>query len=172
LLIEGILSRLEQMLQLTIDDDARAELIKVGLLQDDPTVKKINVTIHTGGEAWPDVLNTNDSGPDAYAPTYTIGGSYGSQFWRRRFRVEFNIFFAGTSRDDARKKSLLLLSRALHGLVTWDVSGEIATDSFGEHPYIIQVAQSWIEEGGGEGDYNWRGEMRLEFITELEPVDL
>ena len=52
----------------------------------------------------------------------------------------------------------------------WDIGNEVALDDFGEFAYALQVCETWIREGGGEGDYNWRGEMRIEAMTQHEPT--
>ena len=41
-------------------------------------------------------------------------------------------------------------------------------DSFGERAYAVQVYKLYVEEGGGEGDYNWRGCIMVEYFTMKE----
>lgn len=174
-LMDATVDRLRLKLREEQDDQARAGLVRAGKLQADPTDKKVNVLIHPGGEEWPDILNT-DTGESAgmYVPaTYEIGGLYGGTFWRRRFRVELSIFFSNeTSRDNSRQKALVVLHRAHNALLTWDVGREVGRDDFGEHAYALQVTKMNIREGGGDGDFNWRGDLWLEFLTSIEPREI
>lgn len=174
-LIDAMEILLTENLITGINDDARAGLIRAGLLQQDPTLKKINILINPGGEDWPDILNTNTSGPDLHAPTYTIGGEYGTSFWRRRFNIKLDIFLISESdRSHARKKAQLVLHRCHHALSKWQVGkvkeGGVSVDSFGEYAFAIQICEMWIREGGGEGDYNWRGNIKIEVMTNHEPT--
>ncbi len=168
-LIDATSDRLKAKLQTEPTDDARAGLVRPGKLQDDPTSKKINLLVHPGGELWPDVLNTEDNGPGMFAPTYTIGSPYGSAYWRRRLRVELSMFFENeASRANSRMKANVVLSRAQHALMTMNMA-DIPRDDFGEKAHMVQVAKMFLYEGGGDGDFNWRGEMWIEYLTELEP---
>jgi len=174
-LIEALEVLLTANLITGITDDAKAGLVRAGLLQDDPTLKKINILIHPGGEDWPDILNTNVNGQDLHAPTYTIGGEYGSSYWRRRFNIQLDIFLtAESTRSTARKKAQLVLHRSHNAIAKWKVGrvseGGVAVDSFGEHAWAVQSVEMWLREGGGEGDYNWRGNIKIEVMTNHEPT--
>lgn len=163
---------LEQELKTLIEgtvagDDAKAGLIKVGKLKDDPTVYAINVMVYPGDEEWPHILNTQDEGPGMFGPTYEIGGGQ-IQFWRRRFVVEFEMFFEGEyDQLVASNKANVVLSRAQHALFTFPIPQ--TTDDFGEHAHMVQCDKTYVREGGGEGDYIWRGRMNIEFFTSVEP---
>lgn len=171
MIIESTVTRLENKLKVAPDDDAKAGLVRAGRLQDDPTNKKINILIHTGGDAWPDELSDNASGPTFHSETYSIGGPYGSIIFRRRIRIEFSLFYENElSRIVSRKKALTVLHRAQNALLTWDVGREIGCDDFGERAHEKQIVKMWLNEGGGPGDFNWRGELWVEFITEIEPI--
>ena len=125
-IVEGLETMLNEELIDNVSDDAKVGLIRAGLLQADPTIKKINILIHPGGEDWPDMLNTNKEGPDMFGPTYTIGGEFGSSFWRRRFRIQLDMFFTRESdRENARKKAQLVVARAHSALVKWDIGKNI-----------------------------------------------
>lgn len=173
-LIDGVSELLELKLKTEITDDAKAGVVRPGKLQDDPTLRKINILIHTGGEDWPDKLNQN-FGPTAGIFSNfsrSLGGEYGSAMWRRYIVVEFEIFFPNSnSRTDARMKANLVMSRARNAIHKWIPGRAIAPDSFGESVQAVQPVQHWLREGGGTGDFNWRGEMVVEFLTELEPTD-
>jgi len=152
-------------------EDVKAGLVRPGLLQEDPQEDTINVLIHTGGEEWPDVVSMGDDNRGITSPYPYVLGSIGAGYWRRRFVAEIRIYFVGEpTRESARQKSLLVLARAHHALATWDVGRAVSRDSFGEAAVMPQVNKEWIEEGGGDGDYNWNGEIWFEVLTEYEPT--
>lgn len=173
LLLDGTADLLRDHLLTQVDDDSKAGLVRTGKLQDDPTSRRVNILIHPGGEEWQDKINTDGSSAGKYVDNaYTIGGDYGGVYWRRRVKAELQMFFTNeASRDTARIKAHVVLSRALNALLTWDVGKQIPQDSFGEKVYDLQITGSWLREGGGEGDFNWRGEMRIEFLTEINALE-
>jgi hypothetical protein len=134
-LIQATSDRLLLKLKTEPTDDAKAGVVRPGKLQDDPTLRKINVLVHEGGQDWPDKLNQN-FGPNAgiFAPSaYTIGGEYGSATWRKYLNIEFEIFFPNaSSRTDARMKANVVMARARHAIHTWLPGREVPIDSFGE----------------------------------------
>lgn len=170
LLMEASVTRLQTFVMDTITDDAKAGLVRAGKLQDDPTDRKINILAHPGGEEYKDTLNRHNSpasGKYVESP-YWIGEG-GGGFYLRYLKLEFQFFFPNSpSRDDAQKKSQLVIDRCKHCLMTWDVGSEVPTDDLGEHAYDLQVLDQWIFEGGGDGDFNWRGWMVIEFLTEQD----
>lgn len=170
ILMDATVEHLKAKLLTDVVDDAQAGLVRSGRLQDDPNNKKVNILIHSGGEEWPDVLNTPAyASMGMTAPTYIIGGPSAGSYWRRRFRVELQIFFTNDSnRNNARMKSFVALQRAHHALRTMGLAA-IPADSFGEKAHMLQVFDQHLDEGGGEGDFNFRGEIKIEFLTEFEP---
>lgn len=171
LLIDAMADRLITKMQIQATDEAKAGLIRAGKLQDDPTLRKVNILIHPGGIDWPDILNTENNGPGLAGPTYSIGGAFGSAFFRRRFIIEIQVFYPNdTSRVSTRTRALVVLSRIHNALFTMRV-GMVSTDSFGETALQIQILESYLREGGGDGDFNWRGQMVVEFLTEIEPSE-
>lgn len=164
---------LREKLLTEVTDESKAGLVRTGKLQDDPTSKQVNILIHPGGEDWPDKLNTDGAAAGKHVDNaYLIGGQYGGMFWRRRVRIEIQMFFTNeANRDSARTKAMVVLSRAHHTFNTWDVGRLTPADDFGEKAYDLQVARMWLREGGGEGDFNWRGEILIEFLTEINPTE-
>jgi hypothetical protein len=169
ILMTGTADLLELMLDTNISDDAKANVVRPGRLQEDPTENIISVTIHPGMDRWHDEINKEDEGPLLHLSTYTIGGQ--DQYWWRRFIVKFDAFFTGGTRDESRRKMQLVFQRANHALITWDVAAETAKDDYGESAQYIQVRDEWMREGGGEGDFNWRGEIFFEVLTYMQPTD-
>jgi len=170
LLMDATEVRLRTKLIDEVSDDAKAGLVRAGKLQDDPTTKKINVLIHPGGEEYPDHINSHQSpGYGHYIEsTYTIGDG-GTKFYLRYIKIEFQLFYSNSpNRSDSRKKSQLVIDRAKRIMDTWDVGREVPKDDLGEHAYNVQTLSQWLFEGGGDGDFNWRGWMIVEFSTEQD----
>lgn len=166
LIMQAVADRLALFMITNATDDARAGLVRTGLLQDDPTNKRINILIHPGGPSYLDGFVTGEDG----IPQHYINASYGGSFYKRHIRVEFSLFFTQeSSRDNARKKALVAMARARHAIETLDISS-VDRDSFGERPFEQHIIQEHVYEGGGEGDYNWRGEMVVKFLTEYEAI--
>lgn len=170
LLMDATEALLRNALLTTQTDDAKAGVVRAGKLQDDPTTKKINILLHPGGEEYKNTLNRHTSPEQGkYVPSaYTIGGG-GSAFYLHYIKIELELFFSNSpNRSDSRKKSSLVMSRAKRVLNTWDVGRLVPKDDFGEHAYDLQVLDHWLFEGGGDGDFNWRGWLVVEFLTEQD----
>lgn len=149
-----------------IPDDTKTGLVRFGNLQDDPTVAQLNVLIHRGDENWRDELKLDDIG--IYTPTYEIGSSGGgtSQWWWRRYIIELTFFFDNEpEREVARKKANTVLPRVQRSL--WDMEIPTDMDDFGESAHSLQIRDCYLEESGGEGEFIWRGEVRVEFVTSI-----
>lgn len=163
ILIDAMVTRLTDQLETVVTDDTKIGLIRFGKLQADPTDadRGLNILIHEGGEEWPDELYTSQVG--ITGPTYEIGGT---QWWMRRFTIEFVLFFDGENeRDIARNKATIIISHAHKALYNMDIPTDM--DSFGEQAHACQVRQSNALEGGGEGTFIWRGKLYLEFYTSI-----
>ncbi len=175
LIVDATVDYIKLRVLTNITDAAKAGLVRAGKLQDDPTTRKINILIHPGGEEYPDVLNTNlGAGAGKYVESaYTMGSNSGNGtvFWRRRLKIEYEIFFSNEAlRSDARSKAQMVIDRTRHALLLWDIGALRLKDTLGEYPYDLQVLKQWIFEGGGDGDYNWRGWLVVEFLTETDPT--
>ena len=172
-LSDGVTAWLQQELADSVEgdiagDNAKAGLVQAGKLQQDPTLTLINIMVHPGGDDWPHELNKQDDGPGLYGPTYEMGGQYAAEEWRRRFLIQLNMFFQGEyDRDVARAKAQVVLSRAQHALRRMPIPATV--DDFGESAYAISTDSGYITEGGGEGTFIWRGELKIEFLTHVEP---
>jgi hypothetical protein len=167
ILLEAVADRLTDTLidDVSVGDPTLAGLVRSGKLQADPTAAKINVLVHFGSKEWPHEVNTNHTG--LRAPIREIGGVE-TVYQLRRFRVELALFFSGErDRDVARTKAHVVLSRAQHALMTIEMPVQ---DSFGESPMLSNVASSYLLESGGPGNFIWRGELKVEFLTSFSPV--
>lgn len=148
-------------------DATKAFLVRPGLLQADPT-PGINVLTHVNDpedeKSWE---NAVVSGPGSDLRTlvsnypYEIGEG---ELWYRRFTTELIQFWKpGFSRDDARRFSNVVLSRAEH-TIKHSISG-LGPDSFGEVSLAFYIASSRNSEGGGPGQFAWYGRIRWQALT-------
>jgi hypothetical protein len=161
MLMDHAVDYLAEAMMEEISDDTKVGLLRSGRLQADPTVKKINLTIHQGGVDHPDILVPKDHPLIKYQ--YEIGGG---QFWLRRFRVKFEMFFIGDiSRDESRRKANVVASRTRALLQKMPLSG--MQDSFTETPIDRHATQLEMREGGGPGAFIWRGDLLWEVVTEI-----
>lgn len=152
----------EEMIDLVTDESA-AGLLRSGKLQDNPTIKKINILIREGGDELPDVMSTPYA-KGINSPTYELGGG---QYFRRRFVAEYQLFFIGeTNRSTARSTANVVFSRFQNKIRQVSLSG--LTDSFGETAIAVQVLRLLRSEGGGPGAFIWRGTHEFEFLTYCE----
>ena len=172
LLMEATETQLKEQLidGVPVDDPTRAGLVQTGRLLDDPTITAINVMVYPGDEDWLHELNTYNSADDGngiFAPTASFGNGY-SEFWRRRWMVELKIFFEReVDYDTARDKANIVLSRSEHAVCNLiRQKGMVGPDSFKEGAVLMQVRKSYLREGGGDGEFNWRGFLYVQALTE------
>lgn len=138
------------------NDEARAGLVRPGLLQDDPTRYTISVLTHPNDpdndKEWRhSVAEGKYLGVEL--PAYEVGGG---QFWIRRFTTKLELYFRpNVDRTKARTIAGLVLARAEHAI--WNVNfWDVTPDSLGELPQPPCVPASSVQtEGGGEGEYIW-----------------
>lgn len=148
------------MTDITEEDGGRAGLIKVGKLQDDPTVLIKNLMLREAEK--PHVVH-EEGYNGVKTPPYEIGGTYAGHWWYM-FRVQFAMFFTGeTDRDVVRTKANLVLSRAQNAIHR--IKAPNVVDSFGSSAIRCLCTDALISEGGGPGDFNWRGEMCVEWFV-------
>lgn len=139
--------------------DQPVPLVRPGKLQDDPTVYLTNLLIHPGGKEEPDTLYTDQKGVSS--PIYEIGGQ---TWWMRRFRLQFELFFDNLfDRNIARQKAMLIGQIVKIAIEKTPIQGLI--DDFGESAAYVQTYKHYMDEGGGEGTYIWRGQFYIEVLT-------
>lgn len=166
LLIEAIEDRLVQKLSDEQTDAAKARLVRAGRLQQDPTRRNINILVHPGGEDFPDgpdkIMVHESLDDDLQNFTYDTDTVH----WLRRFRVELTIFLRSRrDREESREIANVVASRAVSATESMDLT-PIPVDNFNERAWWVSVEKLYLSEGGGEGSFNWRGEMWVEFRTE------
>lgn len=143
-----------------VNDNTELGLARAGRLQDDPTVKKLNLLVREGDKDWSDCVL-----PDGYrikAMPYEIGGG---EYWLRRFVAYYTLFYIGeATRDEARSRTNVILSRFKSKI--YSVSFADLVDSFGEGAIMVQVVDEERSEGGGPSNsFIWRCKHKFEFLT-------
>lgn len=161
LITDGLVTYLTTGMIDAVSDATKVGLFRSGKLQADPTVAKLNILIHEGGEDWPDILP-----PPEYpitAPLYELGNPSAS--FLRRFVAEYELFFLGeVDRNNARLKANVIFSRFRKLIVSLPLTG--MSDSFGETALMVQFTRHVAREGGGTGTFIWRAEHYFEVLTE------
>lgn len=160
---------LQQYMITAIADDSKADLVREGLHQQDPT-RKITLLVHPARSKWPHMLYVPVQQGGIYQQSaYEIGGGISVEF-RRHFIVELKMFYRpGVDREESEEISNVVLSRAEDTL--WLMPTPTETDSFGECATgARQVFRSFVEEGGGPKAHNWQGEISMEWLTHKERV--
>jgi hypothetical protein len=170
LLMALMVDRLESKLRLDVvnADLFTLNTIKIGRLQDDPTTGQSNLLIHPGNKDWRDIIDLGGGGGilSSEDGPYEIGSR--AAFWRRRFTLDMEFFINTSDRAEAIRTAMSLSQRVHVALMTIPQSA-FPRDEYGEQAHMIQVFDSYLDYGGGEGTYIWRGEKRIEWLTELDP---
>jgi len=191
-MVDNIPSEFVAMLTYTdangVDRVLAPSLVKIGRLQDDPTIlsgataiPSSYVAIHCNdpddmSDGW---KHTMASAVESSATNLglRLGNPYeigGSKQWWRRFRVTFEAYFIDSDQGQEESLRLANLIRAMleqycesqrpdntHG---WQCGG--MTDTLGETALEAHVAKSHCWEGGGpDDDYIWRGAVWVQVIT-------
>jgi hypothetical protein len=177
ILSDGMVSAMAEYMTFEedVESEASAQLIRAGKLQDDPTIAEVNILVHPAKEDWKNELYTSSGvdGVQAYSSYGMRGaGLAPSAYWMQRFTVELRLFFDNEyDRPVAFEKSQVVLSRAHHALHMMNIKmHNYPRDSFGMKAHAVQVHDTYIREGGGEGTFIWRGELKVEFLCEFEPI--
>lgn len=145
-----------------VPDASQVGLFRTGRLQADPTIGKLNITLHQGGKDWPDKMAQPSDFGIRSPFSYELGGVV---WWRRRFIVRYELFFLGeTDRNAARMVANVVFSRFQRRIKTMSYSG--LNDTFGEVAIAGQMVRQWMKEEGGTGTFIWRGEHWFEVLTE------
>lgn len=162
----ALADRLEAKLLTDVSDETKADLVRQGRLQDDPTLTPITILVHPGDDTWPtDIYDQRAYSGIVLPSAYEMDGT--ANHYLRAFVIELSVFLEGVSnRQSARATALTVLSRAEHAIFTMSVPS--TRDDFGELASMVQIAESYMREGGGEDVSIWRGAILVEFLTEQE----
>ena len=172
MLIQHINNNLEQDMQtnIPVNDPTRANLVRPGLLQDDPTIARINVLTYANDPddelGWLHGVipggTPNQTTQDP--PSYQIGGG---EMWYRRFKTMIEVFPSPkVDRQGALQLASVVLARAERTLTLLDMN--IGTDDFGESAIDLRVMKSGLIFGGGEGQFIHICNIWYQILTEKE----
>jgi len=171
LVVEAVIARLEDKLQVPFssDDETRLNEIGVGKLQKNPYERGVYMMMRPSTETERHGLDDQD--PYMKAPIGLVGG-INQAFYRNRHTIEVGMFFRDkVSFKESLSQSNLVLARMKYALMTMNqVQG---TDSFGESMWHRPIVYStFIEESGARtGTNNYRGEVLFDIYTQFSPVD-
>jgi hypothetical protein len=153
-------------------DPSRANLVKKGAFQDDPSDYIGIVCIHrnnpkktkdTGEAAWPDVRIGVEMGAVIGAPA--------TCHWMRRFAAEVQFWPAGMTQVEAEEANGVLVARVRNSIEKLELLG--LHDEFGEsveQPTNPIVRMQFDEGGGPDDEYSWKTTLFLEYMTVWNPV--
>ena len=152
-------------------DLTRANEIKIGRFQQDPTKPCVWLSISYGDDQDPNLLDCNTSVVSKHKdntglniPGYAIGGG---SIWWRSFQVRFGCYFLNKNINEETAQTLAseVLGRLLESLSTLNVAGIV--DSYGERAiYAVTYGNTMSESGGPTSSYIWRGVVKVDFLTE------
>lgn len=159
------------------DDTARGDMVRAGLMQEDPTKKELHALVHQGDPQKPDSymahvpqmseLFAKSEGMDF--PAEEIGGGV---FEEQTFTVDIGCFLLGKgNRVQAAQLSRLFFARAKKALQdacrVGGSSGLLGlTDEFGRQTIRGRITEHRMNEGGGPpNQFIWRGHIRFAVLT-------
>lgn len=151
------------------DDITRADVIKKGMFQENPTLKNVSLAVQGGDHEDPNyrdgivsIEKMDDINFDI--PPREIGGGV---YWWRRGVVSVKCYFIleGLSENDAHQKAYQILGRAINGVETTPMP--LPIDEFGEKASQIFVSSNtFYESGGPPSNYLFRGKIFWQVLTE------
>lgn len=156
---------------LDANDETRAGVVKIGLLQDDPTrsVTGVSITTHLhdpdDDSGWRHaVVSGPGSTLGTNPPPYEIGGG---EMWYRRYTTMLTQFFkSNVTATRSRELASIILSRAETAIKRMSLPQE--QDDFGEVALQVLIHSSVNVQSGGPGAYIYHGKIWFQVLTEKE----
>lgn len=138
-----------------VDNESdKAGAVLRGRLLDEYNVFRITLEIRPGDETWKHEVDTGASSLPGFTGYMMGGGTY----WRRRFRIDVNIYLEGTpDYADSMEIAYAVLSRV--GKALRDLVLPRGADEFGESALELFVDKEYLEDSGGEDMRIWRGSI-------------
>ena len=167
MIIDHLETELTQHMITDVDDETKVTTLRAGKLQNDPTIGTgLSVLIYAPDEDNPSKLYTAQSGLES--PIAEIGGGW---FYIHPFRLRFILHFQGENdREVARQRAQIVIARARWALMqirtpSHPINGN-STDDFNETVIELKIENYHLSEGGGPGNFIWRGWMNFSYLTE------
>lgn len=166
-LIRDDLKRLMQD-EVAADDIDRADVVKIGLLQESKTQKNIQLAVMGGDHDLPDEMDgisSIDRLPDIglTIPVREIGGG---KTWMRRGIVKVECFYVREKleEEEATRRAYAVLGKVMDIVRNTRVSG--VTDDYGEKAILIEVyGNTFFESGGPPKSFIFRGKVLWAIYT-------
>ncbi len=166
LLVEKAVEVLETALQgVDSDDPTYCEVVREGLLQENPLANRTSITVYPGDpdeidqDSWIDQVCPPGDPNYPNTPMFEIGRPEiaGIHMWRRG-TIKGDVFLikTGEDRDEARRIANVIRGRIEKAL--WSGQAEFVGmfDSFGEQVIMFLPFKSYAREGGGPNQHIWR----------------
>jgi len=171
LILDRLVTHLTQVMQtdIPVDDLTYADLVKIGLLQENKTKMNIGLGITGGDHDNPDytdgIVTLDDFKNIAFQlPAREIGGG---QMWWRRGIVRLECFFIREKLEEntAFNAAYETLGRLLSNLEI--ISMHDLVDSFDERAIkLFCVGNTFFESGGAPRSFIFRGKVFWQVLTE------
>lgn len=176
LLVEAIAAKLVEDVQDVVDSDdpTYVEVLRPGLLQENPLSNRTSLTVHLGDpdeidqDAWPDEVVQPGDAVWPNTPMFEIGNPVSGIFWWRRGTIKVDIFLIKTKEDraTAREVSNTIRARIERSLRIRAQEYQGLEDAHGEQVILFMPAKSYAREGGGPGQHIWRVYVWWQAMTE------
>lgn len=171
LILEAIRDDLKLHMRDNVAEDNinRADIVKIGLLQDSKTNKNIQLGVTGGDHDNPeeqDGISSIDKLPDIGLkfPVREIGGG---KIWMRRGVVKVECFYVREKleEEEATRYAYAVLGRAMDIVDNVQVAGLV--DDFGERALTIDAySNTFFESGGPPKTFIFRGKIMWAVHTE------
>ena len=154
------------------DDPMYPDIVRPGLLQENPLSNKVSVTVHMGdpddiSDSWTDETADRSDPYIPYTPMFEIGGDLSGIYWWRRGCVKCELFFIKDrlTRDEARNNANIIKGKLERALMTRSSTIVGLNDSYGEVCVAFLPVKAAAREGGGPNQLIWRVKVWWQALT-------
>jgi len=174
LLVEAIAAIVKTALEdgLYEDDPMWPEVVRPGLLQENPLSNRVSVTVHLGdpdevSDSWVDETADQRDSYIPNTPMFEIGGDMSGIYWWRKGCVKCELFWIKDQldRDEARERANIIKGKIERALMTRSSSIIGLQDAYGETCVAFLPAKSAAREGGGPSQLIWRVKVWWQALT-------
>lgn len=163
-LISGMLNLIHDTLEqelitnISVDDPARADIVKIGPLQGEPELEDAPISI--------EVYHSDPQNPEEWVDEIIEYEMPNTAIWKRKFTVLVRALLveSGASLSESLDIISDVMYRAESAIrhIDW---GSVSTEI--EYPMGCPAdeIQSETEQGGGPGEYDWSGKIRFSVLT-------
>jgi hypothetical protein len=174
LLVENIATILDTALKagLGTDDAMYPNVVRPGLLQENPVANMVSITVHLGDPdesslPWVDETADRNDPYIPFTPMFEIGGDTAGMYWWRRGVVKGDLYWLKNKldRDVAREYSNVIRGKIEKTLMTRSSSLLGLTDEQNERVIAFVPAKSSARESGGPSQHIWRVKVWWQALT-------